>query len=154
MRLFIAVVLLACSAVAQSGSAGYAYYAPTLVKSYRSHSWAQGAGAGFDTVLWRGIGAGGDLGWFWPSDQVDNGVGLLSVNGFYHFSPTAKLDPFVTAGYGLMFRSGSLNMANFGGGVNWWARDNLGLRFEVRDHSDFHNRSDHFISFRVGLLFR
>ncbi|MDQ3010723.1 MAG: hypothetical protein M3X11_08495 [Acidobacteriota bacterium] len=54
----------------------------------------------------------------------------------------------------MFFRSGVDNGVNFGGGVNYWFKDRIGLRFEVRDHMFIPSPDTHLIGFRVGLLFR
>jgi hypothetical protein len=154
MKVFLAVTLLVSSAIAQSASSGHVFYAPTAIKNVRTTNLGHTLGGGYDYVFWRGIGIAGDVGWLWSGDRIGSGLGVGSLNGSYHFPTRQKLDPFVTAGYGLLFRSGTVNMANFGGGANWWFHDSLGLRLEVRDHSDFGSRSQHFISFRLGLSFR
>ena len=154
MKAVLALALLVYSASAQSPSSGFVYYSPTMVNSFGRNSWGNSVGGGYDGVFWKGLGIGGDLGWFWPGSRLNSGIGLGSLNGGYHLAPRGKVDPFVTAGYGFLFRSGWSNMGNFGGGVNWWFRDTTAVRLEVRDHSDFRSRSDHIVSFRIGLGFR
>ena len=83
--------------------------------------------------------------------------GMFSVNGYYHFADrSARVDPFVTGGYSLGFRSGTLNFGNFGGGVNLWLRESLGMRIEFRDHVHISSRvSDfHYWGIRLGVVFR
>ena len=42
--------------------------------------------------------------------------------------------PFATAGYSNFFTiTGHNNMANIGGGLNYWYKDHLGIKLEVRD---------------------
>src|SRR5579863_2461659 len=80
-------------------------------------------GAGADGFLYRGLAAGADLGYMFPPASAGNGIGLLSVNPSYHFvnkERTNRIVPFITGGYGLAFRSGTANLANFGGGVTLW----------------------------------
>ena len=154
MKVVLAVAFISLPMVAQTGGSAHAFYAPTALHNFRSTNAGHTLGGGYDHVFWRGVGVAGDVGWLWTGDRFSSGVGIGSLNGSYHFASRQKLDPFATAGYGFLFRSGTVNMANFGGGVNWWLQDNLGLRFEVRDHSDFRSRSQHFISFRLGLSFR
>ncbi len=64
--------------------------------------------------------------------------------------------PFVTSGYTPMFRSGTTNGFNFGGGVNYWFREWTRLRLEFRDHVSINlgDTTGHFYEFRVGLSFR
>ena len=99
-----------------------------------------------------------EIGYLAPARSISEGVGILSANGSYHFlngEPSQKLVPFVTGGYSLAFREGSANLFNFGGGVNYWFRERMGLRLEFRDHViPDGNHSDHFLGFRIGLTFR
>jgi hypothetical protein len=85
------------------------------------------------------------------------GVGALSPNLVARFRAKDegnRLEPFVTGGYTLFFRSGTTNGANFGGGVNYWFKNRVGLRFEVRDTLSVEVRTVHFVGFRVGVTFR
>jgi hypothetical protein len=43
---------------------------------------------------------------------------------------------------------------NYGGGITYWFRHNLGLRLEVRDYRDIRKLAYHFANFRVALSFR
>ncbi len=112
-------------------------------------------GAGADWFIRKGFSAGGELGYLAPESRFADGFGVLSVNPAYHFVPkrTPKVVPFVTGGYSLGFRSGHINMANFGGGVSWWIGQRHGIRFEFRDH--YSPAADtHFPTFRVAWTFR
>ena len=53
-------------------------------------------------------------------------------------------------------RSGAINGVNFGGGVNYWFRERVGLRLEFRDQVgiELEGPSSHFYGLRVGLSFR
>ena len=111
-------------------------------------------GAGGEGRIYKGLGAGAEIGYLYPTESFTSGYGLLSTNGSYHFrtQSTPKLVPFVTAGYSLAFRDGHTNLANFGGGVDYWFRDRTALRFEVRDHVWPGNTTAHFLMFRVGVV--
>ncbi len=92
-------------------------------------------GGGFDKTIYKGLGAGAELGYLFPRQSFANGVGLFSANAFYHIQPDSSfLVPFLTGGYSLAFRQETVNLANFGGGVDYWFRGRWGLRMEVRDH--------------------
>ena len=113
---------------------------------------------GGEGLIYKGLGAGAEIGYLFPRQAAAEGFGLFSANGFYHFPGARSLRsvvPFVTAGYSLAFRNGSANLANFGGGVDWWASEHAGLRLEVRDHvwpGEF--STPHFLTFRIGLVGR
>ena len=114
-------------------------------------------GGGGEGLIYKGLGAGAELGYLFPSRAAADGFGILSTNGFYRFtngSSLQKVTPFVTAGYSLGFRDGTANLVNFGGGVDYWVRDRMGLRLEVRDHVWPGDPAAHFLMFRVGLVGR
>jgi hypothetical protein len=86
---------------------------------------------------------------------MNSAAGLGSVNISYHFGPNNIVrgrQPFVTAGYDLYFRAGTVNAGNVGAGINMWLRPQTGLRLELRGHG-FGNRL-HFVEFRLGLAAR
>jgi len=116
------------------------------------------AGAGAEGISRSGFGVGGEIGYFRRSRLgIENGFGLLSVNPSYHFlnaTKSRKLVPFATGGFSLFFRGSAAAGGNFGGGVTYWFKDRLGVRFEVRDHIPARSDLGHFPSFRVALTFR
>lgn len=110
-------------------------------------------GGGGEGLAYKGLGLGAEIGYLAPFSSGGDGLGLFSGDASYHFSRTSKLVPFVTGGYSAIFRSGASHGGNFGGGVHYWMKDHVGLRFEVRDHV-FSSDSPHLFQFRVGLSFR
>lgn len=110
-------------------------------------------GGGGEGLIYKGLGVGAEVGYFTPFSRFGDGFGILSVDVAHHFNRNEKLVPFVTGGYSLAFRGGSSSGGNFGGGVQYWATDRVGLRFEFRDHI-FSSDSPHFYSFRAGITFR
>jgi Outer membrane protein beta-barrel domain len=110
-------------------------------------------GAGGEGLVHRGFGVGAEIGYLAPFRASGDGVGLFSGDLSYHFGRASKLVPFVTGGYSAIFRSGASHGGNVGGGVHYWIKDHVGLRFEVRDHV-FSSDSPHLFQFRVGLSFR
>ena len=87
---------------------------------------------------------------------MGSGVGVLSLNGLYSFRSDrrSKVVPFVTGGYSLLFRSGHLNAANFGGGFSYWFSEKAGLRFEFRDYVRPKYLGSHIVQGRIGVIFR
>jgi opacity protein-like surface antigen len=125
----------------EPGPRGYVFFAPGRVEKETTLH----VGAGMDGAIYKGLGAGAELGFLGPRQELREGFGIFSVNGLYDFPqlrPSAKLHPFATAGYSLGFRSGTINGYNFGFGANYWISERMGLRFEYRDnvfhHEDFH----------------
>ncbi len=160
MRTFL--VLLAVSSACLFGQEkqkysgdGYVYYGlDTPVGGGLTEAMTMGAGV--DAILYKGIGLGLDLGYQYPRGYFRGGVGLLSVNGAYHLQNVldrGRFVPFVTAGYGLAFREGHLNLYNFGGGATYWFHRRVGARFEVRDyrHSSYGQYAS---TVRFGVSFR
>jgi hypothetical protein len=112
------------------------------------------AGGGGERLLYRGLGIGGEIGYLSTTNSIGDGLGIGSANLAYHFNHSGKIAPFVTGGISAAFRSGvAAGGANFGGGIQYWPKDHVGLRFEVRDHV-FSSDSPHLFTFRVGVTFR
>ncbi|HEU5334964.1 MAG TPA: hypothetical protein VFU27_03320 [Terriglobales bacterium] len=155
MKCWLLVLLLVAGAglaVAQQHSAeGYLFFAPGVITSPGNSTASLHFGGGGEGFLHKGIAAGAELGYLAPWKDFDGGIGLLSLDGQYHFNRGQKVVPFVTAGYSLGFRSGHENLFNYGLGANIWMRANKGLRLEFRDHVD---SSNHYIDFRIGYAFR
>jgi hypothetical protein len=138
-------------------SNGYVFFAPGGITCCGRTEMTLHFGFGGEAVLGRGIGLGLEIGALGPRQNFGDGVvGLVSPNGYYHFVHRKRLkaDPFVTGGYSLMFRSGRINLYNFGGGFNYWFRRGLGARFEFRDHVYTSGRAVHYWGIRFGLAFR
>ena len=111
------------------------------------------AGGGAEGLFYKGFGIGAEIGSITPVNNGGGTIGLASVNVIGHFNRSGKVDPFVTGGASLAFRSGWAGGGNFGGGVHWWVKNRLGLRFEFRDHI-FSTDAGHFYIFRMGVSFR
>ncbi|MGE5569165.1 MAG: hypothetical protein ACM3S5_09035 [Rhodospirillales bacterium] len=157
MKTKIALLLVTLSAAALGqGLTGYGFFAPGRVTPGSTGTMNFGVGA--DGVIGKGIGAGAELGVLSPWDCFSECVvGMFSPNVTYHFlrENQRRVDPYVTAGYTLMFREGHANLFNFGGGMNYWFARRIGFRAEFRDHVHFDsNARDHFWGFRFGLAFR
>jgi hypothetical protein len=134
----------------------YGFAAPGGVTVRGSTTGTLHFGGGGEKIFGPGIGVGGELGVLGPWSNYRSALGVFSVNGSYHFfRDRPKLDPFVTGGYTLFFRSGTANLGNFGGGVNYWLGERLALRAEVRDH--VHSPGPltiHYWGLRLGVAFR
>ena len=112
-------------------------------------------GAGAEGLIKGGFGAGADVSYlFYPTGGFSEGFGLFSPGVIYQFNPARKTVPFVTGGYSLVFRQGTLNLIHYGGGFNHWFNNHYGLRFEVRDHIQTRSAEYHLLQFRAAFLFR
>lgn len=98
-----------------------------------------GGGEGY---VWKGLALGGDGQFVWQRDNSDTNFGLLAIGPSYHFDDREnprKIVPFVTGGYGLAFRDDALSLYQLGGGVTWWPKARVGLRFEYRYYDNTRN---------------
>jgi hypothetical protein len=97
-----------------------------------------GTGGGGEVAVYRGLTVGGDAGAYSFTDTYAFGVG--AVNATYHFAgPNRRRgpDPFITGGWSMAFAPGGFygGGANVGGGLNYWVRDRVGIRWEARGHT-------------------
>jgi hypothetical protein len=114
-------------------------------------------GFGGEGLLTQSAGIGGEIAYLAPVKGVSNGFGIASVMGGYHFRKEGsdqKVIPFASGGYSLFFRENAGSGINFGGGVNYWMKGRVGLRFEVRDYMVVLDGVANLVTFRVGILFR
>jgi hypothetical protein len=108
---------------------------------------------GGEAILPIGIGAGAEVG-FLGRTSLD-ALGSASLNGYYHFNRSGSWKPFATAGYSSFFTlTGHNDLANIGGGLNYWYRDHMGLKLEVRDHFSSGTNSANYLEFRFGFDFK
>ncbi|MBI2818482.1 MAG: hypothetical protein HYX73_00750 [Acidobacteria bacterium] len=163
--LMIALCLISFSSIAPAQETarpralGYVYAAPGFAAGGGEVTRTLQFGGGGEARIYKGLGAGADVGYLFHPPSFKDGFGLFSANGSYHFETSGsqqKVVPFVTSGYSLAFRSGTANLYNFGGGIDYWFSERAGLRLEARDHVWPGNGdpTGHFVSFRIGLLAR
>ena len=136
--------------VAAAQTHGYVFVAPGVASGGNNSSALIHLGAGGEAVLPIGIGAGAEVGFLWRTSL--DALGTVSINGYYHFQRNGSWAPFATGGYSNFFTLNShRNMANLGGGVNYWYKDHLGLKLEVRDHFA---TGINYLEFRFGFDFK
>jgi len=146
--------------VAEEGSTspvkyGVVFGAPGFVTDgYDSEATVYLGGGG--EVIWpSGLGFGVDGGYMTSPSGFDYGVFVFSPGIIFEFPLEGSTRPYVRGGYTLMFRDGAANLFSFGGGVNHWFNERLGLKFEVRDNVYLESGgSPHFIDFLIGLNIR
>ena len=155
-RLGLSIALAACFLPAASAqrSHGYVFAGPSGISGADVASSNLNFGGGGEWRLTGGVGLGVETGAFIPKGDASASVGVASVNGYFHFPSKGKIDPYVTGGYSLLFRSGTDNGGNFGFGVNLWLFRSLGLKLEFRDHVvSSGGATSHWWGGRVGLNF-
>ena len=109
-------------------------------------------GGGAELTNAKGLGVGTEFGYLGPWSNGSNGVGLYSLNALYRFAHDSEVQPFVTGGYSLGFRSQTAHFVNVAGGATAWFRPGMGVRIEFRDN--IRDPSTHWLILRVGLAFR
>ncbi|HEY8460513.1 MAG TPA: hypothetical protein VIM99_09050 [Blastocatellia bacterium] len=154
MIMILLAVVLPSAAAAQSKEyrgKGYVFVAPTV---FTEVGGALNFGGGGEGLVYKGLGVGGEVGYLSPIERLSEGIGLFSINGSYNFRRSERVSPFLTGGPALALGRGANSaLMNLGGGLHWWFKDRIGLRFEVRDHFTPESGASHAISFRIGLAF-
>ncbi len=157
VRRLAVTLLLACTAATaqKHQSHGYWYVAPGGASAHGITETTVHFGGGGEYAFPKGAGAGLEVGAVGATSAFrDTVIGIASANGYYHLFPGrwGRLDPFGTVGYSLLFRSGTANAVNYGGGINYWFRPGLAARVEFRDHYA-PDPGTHWWGFRFGLSF-
>src|ERR1700674_945871 len=151
MRIFFLALITATAALAQSH--GYLVVGPGIASADHQSLGLIHLGVGGEWMFPDGIGAGGEVGLIGRTDL--GALGAASLNGYYHFNRDRHLVPFVTGGYSSFFDlGGHVNLANLGGGVNYWYRDHFGLTLEFRDYFSTGTNSANYAEFRFGFNFK
>ena len=75
----------------------------------------------------------------------------------YHFLPEGRINPYITAGYGIVHYTPKINNKNlsvldFGLGAKFWVAENVALRADVRDNMIF-DEHIHDVSTTLGVVF-
>jgi len=151
MRIFFLALITAATMMAQSH--GYVFVGPGVASGGNNSSALIHLGVGGEAVLPMGIGAGAEVG-FLGRTSLD-ALGTASLNGYYHFHRDGSWKPFATAGYSSFFTlNGHSNLANIGAGLNYWYKERMGLKLEVRDHFTSGTNSANYLEFRFGFNFK
>lgn len=158
------IMLLASLPASAQMSSGYVYVfgGPVVVPKSAYTRWngdfvhVGGGGEGHFTDRFA---LGGEIGVLMPvTNPYAVTTALASVTPAFHFIPRGskrKFDPFVGGGLSLLAGRGSGFAIHYGGGMNYWLRRRIGLRFEFRDHiwSPESGEAVHLVDFRVGVVF-
>jgi hypothetical protein len=76
----------------------YVFFAPGAAFVDRNHTGTAHIGGGGEVLLYRGLGAGAEVGYVTPWRDFSAGIGMLSINGSYHFNRNSRLSPFISGG--------------------------------------------------------
>jgi len=157
------MLLVSFPAAAQMSSGyGYVFGGPVVVPKSAYTRWNGNfvhVGGGGEGRVTDRFALGGEIGVVKPTtNQYAITTGLASVTPAFHFiskNSQRKFDPFVDGGVSLLAGRGAGIAFHYGGGVNYWLRRRIGLRFEFRDHiwSPEAGETVHLVGFRVGLVF-
>jgi len=161
MRHRISILLVVVLAAFQFGRAqterpkhngqGYGYWGIGALAGTGHTSGASQIGGGGEGIFHKGLGAGIDVGYMYPTSSFAAGFGTLSPGVLYQFSRHQKTVPFLTGGYTLAFRDGAANMVHFGGGATHWFSERLGLRIEARDYVPTDSPRFQYFVVRIGI---
>jgi hypothetical protein len=136
---------------------GYVFVAPGIAVDDGGPTGTLQLGGGGEFRIYKGLAAGAELGGLGVIGDSAGGLGIFSLNGYYHIpnaTRSGKLIPFVTAGYtGAGNAEWGERWFNVGGGADYWFKKRIGLRVEFRDQIDAnHSTPIHFAGMRVGLV--
>ena len=133
------------------------------------------AGGGGEVFVFKGIGAGGDVGT--TVGNPDNKITIASLGGSYHFfccQAKRKFEPFGGAGWGFLWSDINMHGLEYPGSTNnrtglylnqgliIWPNKHVGMRIEVRELKTvvtygplaeaFYGETH--VEFRLGVTFR
>jgi hypothetical protein len=160
----ILIMLFASLPASAQMSSSYAYVfgGPVVVPKSAYTRWNGDfvhEGGGDEGHLTDRFALGAEIGVLKPvTNQYAVTTGLESVTPAFHFIPRGskrKFDPFVDGGLSVLAGRGAAFAIHYGGGMNYWLRRCIGLRFEFRDHiwSIEAGEAVHLVDFRVGVVF-
>ena len=112
-------------------------------------------GGGTETVWPNGIGFAFDAGYITPLEAFEEGFFTVSPALLYEFQIDGKLKPYVRGGVTLMFNhhGGDLPL-HVGGGVNYWFKERMAMKCEVRDTFYAQDAGTGLLDFIVGVVFK
>lgn len=156
---FFFLALLSGSGLAQERNKprvnGFFFVAPGVRNDTGSSTF--GVGGGAEYYVYKGVGFGLDLGAINTASTtgVRHWTAMMSLNAIYNFNinDKSKVSPFIIGGAsiaGFDVPGG----VNFGGGIQYWFHEHIGLRVEFRDHIFIGMNDHHYPQGRIGIAFR
>ena len=111
-------------------------------------------GGGVETVWSNGLGFAFDAGYFTGSD-FGNGAVSFSPAIIYEFPVNGRVRPYVRGGGALLAnRHGGVALWTVGGGVNYWFKERMALKVEIRDSFASEDPRYGLLDVMIGLVFR
>ena len=111
-------------------------------------------GGGVETVWANGLGFAFDAGYFTGSD-FGNGAVSISPAMIYELPVNGRVKPYVRGGGTLLAnRSHAGLLWTVGGGVNFWFKERMALKVEIRDSFFAEDPGEGLVDVMVGLVFR
>jgi hypothetical protein len=153
----LAVVVLTSSLAFGQNAGKYVFVAPGEIRGGGTSQRLYQFGGGIQRALGSRVGAAAEFSALLPATHPrQNANGLFSLNGQFPIPAKGKAAPFGSVGYSLLFRHGTANLFNYGGGVEYWFSEEHALRIELRDHvrNQSSGPTNHYWGIRIGLGFR
>ena len=112
-------------------------------------------GGGLETVWSNGMGFAFDAGYLSVA-EFDPALLSLAPAFVYEFPVDRKLKPYVRGGMTFLVADGGAagGLWNLGGGVNYWFKNRMGVKVEVRNSFDGSAFQDGLLDFMAGLIFK
>jgi hypothetical protein len=154
------LLCLALPALAQTPGAGpserWAFFGAPGVTTGRGDTSgaALHVGGGAEIVWVNGLGLAVDVGYLWPPEAIEVGVGIFSGGLIYEFRTSRRYSPYVRGGYTLFFGEGAASLMHSGIGFSRWFNEQWGMNFELRDHLFIAAPERNLIEFSIGLVIK
>ena len=130
---------------------GYVLAGPVGVSGFYGRGTTGHVGVGGELLLRNQFAIGAEIG-------LMSYAAVFAVNGGAHFvrDRSRRLVPFASGGYvKWSSNEGSFDGMNVAAGADYWFKQRLGMRIEVRDHIRPDSRGTvQYWSFRAGVAFR
>ena len=111
-------------------------------------------GGGVETVWSNGLGFAFDAGYFTGSD-FGNGAVSFSPAMIYELPVNGRVKPYVRGGATLLAnRHGGVALWTVGGGINYWFKERMALKVEIRDSFASEDPRYGLLDVIIGLCFR
>ena len=103
----------------------------------------------------NGLGFAFDAGYFTAARNFEEGAVSFSPAMIYEFPLNGRVKPYVRGGVTLLAnRHGGLALWTVGGGINYWFKERMALKIEVRDSFASEAPRYGLLDVMIGLCFR